>query len=123
MRRMFSDPSFPFVPTLAPAADVYETDGELVVELEVPGYGEKDLDVEVVDHTLIVKGEREEEIETKEKALRLHERLESKFERRFELPAKTDSEHLSASYGKGVLTLHMPKRAQVKPRTIEIVKE
>ena len=60
MRRIFSDLSFPFVPTLAPAADVSETDGELVVELEVPGYGEEDLDVEVVDHTLIVKGERDE---------------------------------------------------------------
>src|SRR5215204_4883315 len=50
MRRMFSD--FPFVPALTPAADVYETDGELVVELEVPGYEEKELDIEVSDHTL-----------------------------------------------------------------------
>ena len=45
MRRMFSD--LPFVPAITPAADVYETDGELVVELEVPGYEEKELEIEL----------------------------------------------------------------------------
>jgi HSP20 family protein len=123
MRRLFSDVSFPIAPALAPAADVYETDGELVVELEVPGYEEKELKVEVTDHTLLVKGERKEETKKEDKTLRLHERLESTFERRFVLPAETDSEHVSASYGKGLLTLHVPKRAQPKPRTIEIAKQ
>ncbi len=123
MRRMFSDFPFPFMPAWTPAADVYETDGEFVVELEVPGYEEKELDVEVSDHTLVIKGAREKEIEKKEKALRLHERLESTFERRFELPVQTDSEHMSAVYSKGVLTLHVPKTAQVQPRKVEIAKE
>jgi len=122
MRRLFSDLSFPVVPPLAPAADVFETDDEFVVELEVPGYGEKELGVEVADHTLIVRGERKEETESKENALRLHEGLEAKFERRFHLPVETDSDHVKASYAKGVLTLHLPKEAKTKPRVIEIEK-
>ncbi len=121
MRRMFSD-LLPYMPTLTPAADVYETDKEFVVELDVPGYAEKELDVEVSDHTLVIKGERKEETEKTEKTLRLHERLEETFERRFVLPTETDSEHLSAAYGKGVLTVHVPKVAAITPRKVEISK-
>jgi HSP20 family protein len=118
MRRMFSD--LPFVPALTPAADVYETDGELVLELEVPGYEEKELEIELSDHTLVVKGDRTEETESKEKMLRVHERLESTFVRRFELPAETDTERVSATYAKGLLTLHVPKVPEFTPRKISI---
>jgi HSP20 family protein len=123
MRRMFSDFSPAFVPSMTPAADVYETDGEFVVELEVPGYEEKELNVEITDHTLTVRGTREEEKEREEKTLQLHERLESFFERRFELPLETDGERVKAEYGKGVLTLHVPKTTESKPRKIAIGKK
>lgn len=120
MRRFFED--LGFVPSPVPAAAVYETDGELVVELEVPGFDEKELAIEVLDHTLSIAGERTEEVEKKEKALRLHERLEKTFERRFELPVDIDREHIKAEYLKGVLTVHVPKAAHEEPRKIEIVK-
>jgi HSP20 family protein len=122
MRRMFAGFPFPLalVPPLTPAADVYETDEEFVFELEVPGYEEKELVVEVADHTLMVKGARREETEEKDKTLRLHERLESTFERRFELPAVADREQLSAVYDKGLLTVHVPKTLEVQPRKVEI---
>lgn len=58
------------------------------------------------------------ESEKKEKTLRLHERLEATFERSFQLPAEADGEHLKAIYGKGILTLHVPKTAQ--PKTLKI---
>jgi HSP20 family protein len=120
MRRLF--PNLVLAPTFTPAADIYETKAEYVFELEVPGYDEKELAIEVIDHTLTVKGERSTTIEKKEQELRLHERLESTFERSFALPVEADSEHLKASYGKGVLTLHVPKLAQAKPRKIAIEK-
>jgi HSP20 family protein len=123
MRRLFSDYPFPFVPALTPAADVYETDTEFVVELEVPGYQEKELDVEVSDHMLVITGDRTEEIDKQEKTLRLHERLAATFERRFELPAETNTDKLTAVYNSGVLTLHMPKSEQFKPRKIAIAKK
>lgn len=120
MRRFFED--LGVAPVLVPAADVYETDSELVVELEVPGFDEKELDVEIVDHTLAVIGRHEKKTETKEKTVRVHERIDSSFERRFELPSAVDSDHVEAEYAKGILTLHVPKTTRVSSRKVEIVK-
>jgi HSP20 family protein len=118
MRKLFEES--PFVPAAAPNADVYETDDEWVVELEVPGYEEKELEIEVTDHTLCVKGARKEEKEKKEKTFQLRERLESSFERRFALPEEADTEKLKALFGKGVLEIHAPKAQIAKPRKVEI---
>src|SRR5579885_2729939 len=102
MRRLFEDVGM--APTVTPAADVYDTDKEIVVELEVPGYDEKELSVTVSDHVLAVVGDRKEETSKKQKSLRVRERLESHFERRFQLPIEADSNHVQAEYAKGVLT-------------------
>lgn len=118
MRRLF--PSLVVSPAFTPAADVYETKKEFVFEIEVPGYAQKELEIEVVDHTLTVKGQREAEAEKTQETLRVHERLESTFERSFALPVEADSEHLRATFDKGLLTLHVPKVAQAKPRQIPI---
>ena len=119
MRRLFEDRGLFAVE--APATDVYETDAEYVVELEVPGFDRSELAVEVSDHTLVVKGEHEEESEKAGRELLLHERLERRFERRFELPHEVDADHVHASCEKGVLTLHVPKTpAAVHPRKVEI---
>jgi HSP20 family molecular chaperone IbpA len=49
-----------FAPTLLPATDIYETSDEYVVELEVPGFEEEELAIEVSDHQLMVRGRRSE---------------------------------------------------------------
>jgi HSP20 family protein len=118
LRRIFPT----LLPTITPATDIVETKDEIVFELEVPGYEEKELDVEVGDHLLTVAGRREVEKESTEKAVRLHERLESMFERSFQLPLEADAEHLRASYGKGILTLRVPKTARPKPLKVPIAK-
>lgn len=119
MRRLLEDRGlFAFE---APATDVYETDSDYVVELEVPGFERSELSVEVSDHTLVVKGEHEEEAEKAGGELLLHERLERRFERSFELPAEVDVAKVAAACDKGVLTLHVPKSgAKAEPRSIEI---
>jgi HSP20 family protein len=108
------------VPSILPAADVYETNGEFVYELEVPGFDERELTVEVSDHTLAVKGERKEEKEQEGKTFRLHERLAKEFERRFELPPEADSAELAARFERGVLTVHVPKAKAAKPHKVPI---
>jgi HSP20 family protein len=120
MRRMFEE--IGFAPTLLPAANVYETDEEFVVELEVPGFEEKELGVEVSDHHLTVTGERAEAKEHDKKTFRLHERLERQFERRFALPIEADTEHVQARFAKGVLAIHTPKLAVSRPKKVEISK-
>ena len=120
MRRLF--PTITIAPVFTPAADIYETKDELVIELEVPGYELKELDVEVGDHTLTISGQREADSEKSEKTLHVHERLEARFKRSFHLPAEADGEHLKASYGNGILTLHVPRSAEVKPVKVPIGK-
>jgi HSP20 family protein len=111
-----------FGPTVIPAADVYETGNEWVFELEVPGYEEKELTLELSDHTLTVKGTREQVKEEKEKTFRLHERLEREFERTFALPGEVDTEHVTAKFVKGVLEVHAPKTSVTEARKIEITR-
>jgi HSP20 family protein len=120
MRRLLDDFGMPT--GVLPAADVYETTDEFVVELDVPGFEEKELGIEVVDHTLIVKGERQEAKEEDQKDFRLRERLEETFERRFYLPTDADTTKVKATFGKGVLAVHAPKLAEPAPQTVEITK-
>jgi HSP20 family protein len=120
MRRLFEE--IGFVPGLAPPADVYETDDEFVVEVEVPGYEEKELSIEVSDHTLAIKGVREKTKEEKTKEFALHERLEREFERRFVLPSEADTEHVKAVFSKGVLEVRTQKLPSAKPKKVEIGK-
>ncbi len=105
-----------------PAADVYEANGEIIYELEVPGYDERDLAVEVRDHVLAVKGEKTEAKEEKERTYFVNERLALRFERRFELPAEVVTDKVAAEFKQGLLVVHAPKAAAVEPRAIEIAK-
>lgn len=119
MRRLFEDRGLFAVE--APATDVYETEVEYVVELEVPGFDRAELAVEIDDRALVVTGEHAEEAEKTGRELLLHERLERRFERRFELPREVDAERVEAACDKGVLTVHIPKAGTAaQPRAVKI---
>jgi HSP20 family protein len=120
MRRLFEE--IGFAPGLAPAADVYETDDEFVVEVEVPGYEEKELSIDVSDHTLAVRGSRSRTKEEKQRDFALHERFERDFERRFILPREADTEQVKAVFGKGVLEVRAQKVPTARPKQVAITK-
>jgi HSP20 family protein len=120
MRRWLED--FGFAPLVAPPTDIYETEDEYVVELEVPGFDEKELTVEVIDHTLAIRGERAKATEEKAKEFTLQGRLARQFERRFVLPVEADTNHMKAVFAKGVLEVHTPKTPIAKPRKVAITK-
>jgi HSP20 family protein len=123
-RRLFG--GMPFMPAfmapVVPAADIYETPQEYAVELEIPGFEEKELSLKISDHTLVIKGAREETKEEKERSYRLHERLERSFERTFTLPSEVDGGHASATFEKSVLKVHVPRLMTSEPHTITISK-
>ena len=112
-----------FAPVLAPATDIYETDDEYVVELEVPGFEEKELAVEVFDHTLAIRGRREQAKEEKAKeftparAARARVRAPAS-----SLPTEADTGHLKAVFTKGVLEVHAPKVQKAQPKQVAITK-
>ncbi len=118
MRRFFDEVGF--APGYLPPADIFETDKEFVVELEVPGFKEERLAIEQTDHLLTIKGEREEAVEQTERAFHLHERLERSFERRFRLPPEVDTKRLKGSFHEGVLTIRAPKTPDARPHRIAI---
>jgi HSP20 family protein len=115
--RFFED--IGFFQAMLPMADVYERNGEFVYELEVPGFDEKDLAIEISDHVLAIKGDRKEKTEEQDKTYRLHERLERRFERRFEVPPTADVEKLTAEFKQGVLCVRTPLHEH-EPRKVPI---
>ncbi len=102
-----------------PAADVYETEGEFAIALDLPGINREALDVGLDDKHLTIRGERATGVEA-EAHLRRTERPTGRFLRKFTLPEVVDREQITADYKDGVLTLHLPKRREQPPRRVEI---
>jgi HSP20 family protein len=106
--------------SFAPAVDVYEDEHNVTLKVEVPGIDEKDIDIRLENNTLTVHGERKIEKEEKEENYRRVERQYGSFTRTFTLPTTVDSENVSANYDKGVLSITLPKKAEAKPRQINV---
>ena len=108
--------------TWAPAVDIFETEKELVLTAEVPGIDEKDIEIKIEDNTLSLKGERKFEKETKEENYHRIERSYGSFFRAFALPNSIDPEKIQATHENGVLKITMPKRDELQPRKVKILK-
>ena len=106
--------------TWAPPVDIYETENELVVKADLPDLQEKDIDVRVENNTLTIRGERKFEKAVNEDNYLRVERAYGPFTRSFSLPNTVSSENIRAEYRNGVLTLHMSKREESKPKQIKI---
>ena len=104
----------------APSVDIYETENELVVKAELPDLQEKDIDVRITNNTLTIRGERRFDKDVKEENFLRIERAYGTFMRSFSLPNTVSSENIRAEYRNGVLTLHMAKREESKPKQIKI---
>ena len=106
--------------TWAPPVDIYETEHELVVKADLPDLQDKDIDVRITNNTLTIRGERKFEKDVKEENFLRIERTYGAFMRSFSLPNTVSSENIRAEYRNGVLTLHMAKREESKPKQIKI---
>jgi HSP20 family protein len=106
-----------------PAIDLKEADDEFVLTGEFPGMNESDIQVDIEQNTLTLKGEKKtERKEEKEKDGRWHliERSYGSFLRSFTLPGSVDAAKIKADFEKGVLTVHMPKRKESAAKRIAI---
>lgn len=106
--------------TFVPPVDVYEDEHSVVLKLEVPGVNEADLDIQLENNTLTVKGERKFEKEEKEENFHRIERRYGSFARTFRLPNIVDSDKVEAHYDKGVLRIAIAKKAEAKPKQIKV---
>ncbi len=105
---------------LMPEFDIAESDDHIVVKADLPGIDVKDLDVNITDNVLTVRGEKKEETEDKKEHYHRLERRSGCFSRSFALPAEVKTEEIDASYRDGVLTLTIPKSEATKPKRIEV---
>ena len=122
-RRDFDFPALGSWETVAgPNVDVSETDDALQVAAELPGMDAKDVELSFQGNSLVLKGEKTEQKETKEKDFHVRERRFGSFHRVIPLPAGVDIEKAKAEYEKGVLRVTIPKTAEAKQqqRKIEI---
>jgi HSP20 family protein len=108
--------------TWTPAVDIYETENDLILSAEIPGIDEKDVEIKVEDNTLSIKGERKFEKETKEENYHRIERSYGSFYRSFTLPNYIDQDKIQAVHENGVLKITMPKKTELKPRKVKILK-
>ncbi len=103
-----------------PAVDVYEDASKLVLKFEVPGIQPEDLDIRVEGRTLTVRGERKFAADQKEENYHRIERRYGNFVRSFTLPATVDTENVQAETEHGVLQLTLNKKAEAKPKQIQV---
>jgi HSP20 family protein len=125
MNRLFQD----FAPrheqeltagNFVPPVDIYEDEQSVTLKVEVPGLDPKDVDVQVENNTLTIKGERKFEKEEKEENFHRIERRYGSFVRSFTLPSSVDTDKVKADYEHGVLKIQLAKRAEAKPKQIKV---
>jgi HSP20 family protein len=106
--------------TATPAVDVKETDSEYLMEVELPGLTEKDVEVKLENSLLTVSSSKSAAKEEKKNGYVIRERKMSQFSRSFVLPEAVDREKIVAEFKNGVLNLTFPKVPAAKPKTIEV---
>lgn len=106
--------------TWYPAVDIHENDEAIVLQAELPGLKKEDIDIEVKENILTLKGERKQNSEFKEQNYYRQERRWGKFSRSFTLPAVIDPDRVAARYKAGVLEIRIPKPEGQKPTQIDI---
>ncbi|HTW34405.1 MAG TPA: Hsp20/alpha crystallin family protein [Rhizomicrobium sp.] len=104
----------------APRMSVSETENFVEIEAELPGVEANDVDVELNDDVLTIKGEKKLNYNGQQKDYYYQERAVGKFARSITLPFEPDPKTVKTAFAKGVLTITLPKAAGVKHQTVKI---
>jgi len=104
----------------APAVDIYEHEGHIVLTAELPGVDPKEVDIRVENNILTLRGERKWSDDIQRESYHRVERAYGSFTRSFTLPNVVDTEKIKADYKDGMLKLVLPKKEEAKPKQISI---
>jgi HSP20 family protein len=118
INRLFSDQSA--ARPWAPPVDIFETDNDLVLKADLPDVKMEDIDIQIENGTLTLKGERRFEKDEKNKGFHRIERSYGSFVRYFTLPETVNTENVRAEYHNGVLTVTLPKKEIAKPKSVKV---
>ena len=103
-----------------PRFELKETKDGYVINADLPGVKEGDLEVALNGNSLTVKGQREEEHHEEGESFYTSERSYGSFARTFTLPDNVDAEHVEADLKDGVLTVRVPRRPEAQPKRIAV---
>ena len=106
-----------------PVVDFYEEKDDLVVKAELPGIEKEDIEVNVTDHTLTIKGEKKKEEAVEEEKYYRSERSFGSFRRSLELPSDVQAEKAKASFKNGILEVRLARTEAAKAKEIKIAVE
>ncbi len=107
--------------TASPRVDVRETKDRYVLDMDLPGFSEKDIDISLKDRVLSISSKKEEKKEEKKEGdWLIRERKACAFSRRFTLPDDIDEENVGAEFKLGVLTIDIPRKPEPQSKTIAI---
>ncbi len=107
--------------TWMPPVDIFQSDEhELVLKAELPDMSREDIDINIENFVLTIKGEKKVSNDVKEEQYHHVERRYGAFSRSFSLPQTVDPGRVSAEYKQGVLTVRLPLREDAKPRSIKV---
>lgn len=103
-----------------PSIDLRETEKDFILTAEVPGLQKEDVDVNIMEQSVTIRGERKQEKETKEQDYHYRETSFGSFQRVVPLPAPIKADEARAKLKDGVLTLTLPKAEPSKPRGVKV---
>ncbi len=106
--------------TWTPKVDIYETENSYVLNAELPGLTKEEINIDVNDNTLTLKGEKKFEEKVQKDSYVRVERSYGNFARSFVLSDDVDTEGITANYKEGVLELTLPKKEEAKPKEIKV---
>lgn len=117
----FRDFGFASASAWMPPVDIYQSgDHEVVLKAELPDMSREDVDVNIENFVLTIKGEKKLASDVKDDQFHHVERRYGTFSRSFSLPQTVDSGKVVAEYKNGVLTVRLPLREEAKPRQVKI---
>jgi HSP20 family protein len=104
----------------SPPVDIYETEEHIILKAELPGIDKKNIEVEINDNMIVLKGERRFEKSVHEENYHRMERSYGNFHRVFTLPYVVDKRDTKAKYNNGVLEITLHKTKEQKPKHIKV---
>lgn len=103
-----------------PSIDVYDSDNDILVNVDMPGMKKEEIDVSIHGDLLTIKGEKKRENEVRKEDYCRSERFYGSFNRTIQLPSEVEQDKVSATYKDGVLELKLPKREGAKTKRIQV---
>ena len=104
----------------APVVDLFEEKDDIVVKAEIPGIEKNNIEVNLADHTLTIKGEKKKEEEIKEENYYRAERSYGSFVRTLGLPKDVHTDKVKATFKNGILEVRLPKTEEAKAKEVKV---